>query len=311
MSASTFQPLSAFPPVVARGSAVPAASARPGARPGARPVARPGSGPAAGPAVTPAGGAPGSAPGSAAAGAAGSAAGSAAGPAAVHDAAAFAGSAPQDATPVSFRSVRRASPEIHAARASGYASGYAAGWSAATREVRVDEEARIRAQEDLEARAAAEAERVRSALAMARETARSMASPVLQTTADDLASAAVALAEQLVGVVLRDERLRVHGALARALEIEEESGAVRVRMNPDDVEIMRAMLSDPAAEIEIPEGVDVQGDPSLARGDAVTELEVGFVDARLSSALTRVRAELELVEYDADGAHANVSKGLR
>jgi flagellar assembly protein FliH len=43
----------------------------------------------------------------------------------------------------------------------------------------------------------------------------------------------------------------------------------------------------------VPDGVELVADPQLARGDAVAELADGYLDARLSTALARVRRVLE------------------
>ena len=201
-----------------------------------------------------------------------------------------------EARVVAFQSIQKPTEKEHAARAAGYASGYAAGWAAATREEAEAVARRIEERTEAETEAVARLTQMRSALVMALETARSVASPVLQMHADEITMAAISLAEELVGGVLCDERRRIVAALERALAIEEDAGAVRVRMHPTDITRLREFAADPEIAARLPEDVDLVADPSLEPGDAVTELEVGYVDARLSSALARVRAEMRHAE---------------
>lgn len=200
--------------------------------------------------------------------------------------------AAQSALPVAFQSVQRLTEKEEAAREAGYSAGYAAGWAAATREETEAIARRIQERTEKEQEAVARLTQMRNSLMMARETARSMASPELQMNADEITMAAISLAEELVGVFLRDERRRIAAALERALAVEEEAGVVRIRMHPDDVAFYGELAADPEVRAAIPEGVDLIADPLLEPGDAVTELEVGYVDARLSSAMERVRAEI-------------------
>lgn len=193
---------------------------------------------------------------------------------------------------VSFQSVRSPSRAEEAERQAGYAAGYAAGWAAATREEAELVEARLQQRTELEHEAVARLDQLGRALSGARECARAMASPELQATAEQLMLAAVTLAEDLVGVVLSEPRRRVSAAVARAVAVEEDAGVVRVRMHPDDVVTYHRMVADHTSSLTLPDGVDLVADPSLRPGDALTELEDGFLDARLSSAIARLREEL-------------------
>jgi len=59
-----------------------------------------------------------------------------------------------------------------------------------------------------------------------------------------------------------------------------------VRLNPSDLAALDPSTIEAA-------GVALAADPSLARGDAVTEFSNGFLDARISTALARARAAIE------------------
>jgi flagellar assembly protein FliH len=59
-----------------------------------------------------------------------------------------------------------------------------------------------------------------------------------------------------------------------------------VRLHPDDVAALVA------AGTALPDGVDLAGDASLARGDAVAQYADGVLDARLAAAFARAEAAL-------------------
>lgn len=182
--------------------------------------------------------------------------------------------------------------------ASGYADGYAAGWSAATRAASrqaADERQRAAEEEVVRIkRRAASCHAAVTLLMTAAEAARTRTAPVVEDARETLAGAAVELAERLLGMELADGQVSARAALARALAVREGEDVVAIRMHPDDVAVLRAGLAEGAgASVAIPNGVELVADPHLARGDAVSELGEGYLDARLSAALARVRRVLE------------------
>jgi flagellar assembly protein FliH len=175
------------------------------------------------------------------------------------------------------------------AREAARAQGYAAGWAEGRRRAlaaALDSEAELVARAaEQRAVAAAEQARLVDALTAAVERCCADLASRYDVLADHALELALALAEEVVQheLVVADEPGL--DALRRALRPVEHRVAVTVRLHPDD----RATL-DPAALDGSP--VTVVDDPTLERGDAIAETEHGVVDARIASALARVREVL-------------------
>lgn len=172
------------------------------------------------------------------------------------------------------------------ARTRGHAAGYAAGAAQARREAAVAaaaaEERSVLAAEQAEAR-------VRSALNAlntAVSTLNTRTVPVLETMEAQVASAAVEIAEALLGRELSTAEDSGLSALQRALNPDVPGKVHTIRMNPAD---LAAIPENTRAEVN----ASLVGDPSLASGDAVAEYPNGFLDARLSSALIRLKSAIE------------------
>jgi flagellar assembly protein FliH len=166
----------------------------------------------------------------------------------------------------------------------GYAAGYAAGARRAERmleERRSALEATARQQRELaattEAQRSMRLDRVLAALEARLE-------PTLGAARAALMDNAVELAEALLGRELSDGELSARGIAARVLACDGEREVTRVRVHPSEVAAVAELLA--GRELE------VVGDPALGRGDAVAELPDGFLDARITSALARVRRAL-------------------
>ncbi|MCU1543757.1 MAG: hypothetical protein JWM50_1622 [Microbacteriaceae bacterium] len=172
------------------------------------------------------------------------------------------------------------------ARAGGHAAGYTAGLRAAEADVA----ARIAA---LEAERAAESvhasARVDRAVLLLAAAARALDArtvPVLAGAQATIEDAALQLAEAVVASEFGDSGSVARSAMHRALSGVDTAIVHTVRMNPVDLETLESLDLTPV-------GVDFTADPSLSRGDAVTEFPDGYLDARVSTALARARAALE------------------
>ncbi|MBX3099298.1 MAG: hypothetical protein KF761_06920 [Salinibacterium sp.] len=166
----------------------------------------------------------------------------------------------------------------------GHAAGYAAGRKQADAEI-----AELR--DSLTREAAEAAERARDqigsaleALARAAEDYRARQVPVLQSIDASIASAAMELAEVIVGHELATGDGSARTALERATTDAVPAGSV-VRLNPQDVAII-------LADGRTSPGVEIVADYSLDPGDAVIDLSHGSIDARVSASLQRARAAL-------------------
>ncbi|ACU36285.1 hypothetical protein KCV87_08285 [Actinosynnema pretiosum subsp. pretiosum] len=184
---------------------------------------------------------------------------------------------------------------LTALRSEARAEGYAIGWAQGMREARAaTAEARAHAEEQLRrllAHQEAEVRRAIGAVSLAAESLRSR--DVVQATemTGALVSAAVDLAEALVGREIGGEQ-GGRDALTRALALAPSHVPVRVRLHPHD----HALLADENGTEFTEHGrtVVLVADPELTPGAAIAETDETTVDARLETALRRVREELGL-----------------
>ena len=190
------------------------------------------------------------------------------------------------------------SAQAEAARAAGRAAGYAAGWAQGSAAAAV-REAELRAA--LVAQAQAEraqlTARVEAALASldaAAEAMRARTAPTVQEECDLLAATAIQLAEVVVGREVADDAERGRTALERALAAAPEHAEVVVRLNPEDLAVLQR-TGEPADGLLAAgarRGVEIVADPGLAPGDAMADFPGGRVDARIATALERMRSSL-------------------
>ena len=170
-------------------------------------------------------------------------------------------------------------------RAQGHAAGYAAGLHAAAAETaRLRQELKTR----FDAETAALRARADHALQLLNAAEQSVAQqtvPVITEVQDSLAAAALDLAEALLGRELANGEASARAALDRALSGVDVRLVQQVRMHPADLGVLGDDVLNQA-------GVMFAADPSLKRGDAVTDFPDGFLDATLGSALARAKAAL-------------------
>lgn len=171
------------------------------------------------------------------------------------------------------------------ARTRGYAAGFTAGMREAAKTAAAAEDRR-----ESEHKAALSQLDARTGLAVdilmnAARALEARTVPVLETVDNTLAAAALELAQTVIGVELGTGDASARAALARVLDAETPAPVAVVRLNPVDLSLLDEQTRGTA-------GVEFVSDPSLARGDAVAEYRDGILDARLSSALDRMRTEL-------------------
>jgi flagellar assembly protein FliH len=185
-------------------------------------------------------------------------------------------------------------PVMGSVRNAARDEGYAIGWAQGMREARESTAAaRQRAERELERTLRQRDERVEQAM-VAMSAAAGRIREVTVQRSDELSelitTAAVDLAQAIVGAELSANVLSVtRAALTRALAQLPAGPAVTVRLNPDDL----AELT--ASETALRNGaheVTLLADPEVARGDAFAQNKVSTVEATVSGAMRRVRAEL-------------------
>lgn len=171
-------------------------------------------------------------------------------------------------------------PARAAAEAAGYAAGWAKGVQAARAVVDAEQETARRA---TEARAA-ELVQALAAVQSAAHHLELRSAPTLEQAEQLLLDAAFDLAEAIVGARLRDDATRGVDALNRVLGLAAPREPVRVHLHPADLRIVRTA--------DVPENVELVPDPTQAPGDAVAHCGATEIDARIGTAVDRVRAHL-------------------
>jgi flagellar assembly protein FliH len=171
------------------------------------------------------------------------------------------------------------------ARARGYAAGFAQGAREAEREF-----AARRAQLDAGFAEAAERADVAlqhriAAVELMLRALEARLEPVVESAQESLAASAMDLAEAILGVELRDAGTSAKSIVARVLSTVDAAEATIVRVHPGELPLLTGLFGGHDA-------LQLVGDDSLDRGDAVAELPSGFVDARISTALARARHAL-------------------
>ncbi|MES2093311.1 MAG: FliH/SctL family protein [Actinomycetota bacterium] len=170
-------------------------------------------------------------------------------------------------------------------RAAGHAAGYAAGLRAAGAEL-----AGQRAALDAEHRAALlhDAARTDRAIAVLAASARALDNrllPVVTDAQEAIEASALELAETIIGEALVDGERSAKAALGRALAAVDPATITTVRLNPLDLGVLDESVRDAA-------GVTFTADASIARGDAIADLALGYLDARIATAVARARAAI-------------------
>lgn len=167
----------------------------------------------------------------------------------------------------------------------GHAAGYAAGRKQVERELEALREA---IELDGSRRAQQGNAEVQSALdALSRSAAefRQRELPTLHAVETAIASAAIELAEAIIGRELSAADDSARAAVERAVHEAGPTGSA-IRLNPEDVAVI-------AAGGGLESGLNLVADPGIRRGDAVVDVANGSIDARISSSLARAKAALE------------------
>lgn len=192
---------------------------------------------------------------------------------------------------MAFPQLRQPEPDT---RNDGYVHGHAAGYTAG---LRAAEAERLRRLEELEADYAArrdmlqrEARHLAALLHSAAADLNARTLPTVAAAEETLVAAAVELAEAILGYELAERSKAARAALDRALSGSKGLDTVTIRMNPQDLVALNSVDMNGVDTGDI--RVALAADPSLDPGDAVAELPQGFLDAKISTALARVKEAL-------------------
>lgn len=190
-----------------------------------------------------------------------------------------------DLDALSGASRRAVDPTVVAeAEARGYADGHGAGYQDGY------DAGRRAALDEAERAAAGNVTAIESALAALGAAAIDLSAcrgADLADAEDSLVAGAFELATAVLGRELQLADAPGRDALARALRLADSREPVLARLHPDDV----ATLGD-HTELAPGRDVTVVADETVERGGCLVELGDGRIDARLSTALERVKAVL-------------------
>jgi flagellar assembly protein FliH len=176
----------------------------------------------------------------------------------------------------SARSIVVSDELVAAAKQEGYAAGFEEGYATGYTQGMADAATHIQLLGQLVQRLGAEAD----LLAVREATAR-------VDVEDQVVAAAFRIAEVIVGREIEQPDSRGRDAIARALALAPGRGHVTVHLHPADI----AALGDPAG-LDLGRSLEIVGDPSLQPGDCMLDIASCRVDARIGSALERVREVL-------------------
>jgi flagellar assembly protein FliH len=171
------------------------------------------------------------------------------------------------------------------ARVGGHAAGYAAGLRAAEIETQALRTALEREHAAALSRATGRLADSAALLEAAAAALDARTAPLLHSVNDALAEGAIDIAEAVVASELSGEGASAAAALRRALATVEADAVHTVRLHPADIETLgeSALAGD---------RVRFVADPSLQRGDAVSEFADGYLDARVATAFARARSAI-------------------
>jgi flagellar assembly protein FliH len=178
------------------------------------------------------------------------------------------------------------------ARAVGYAQGWTQGLrEAAAGQAALAEQARL----DRAAAAERQAAQVGSAVQAVLRAADQVRQTVIEVTdelSDRMLAAAVELAAVLLGQQLTDPRTAATAALRRVLEQVPDDQPVTIRLGQQDYDTLTGPAGPEliaAVQATGQSRISLECDPALAPGDALARSAATSIDARLTTALARLR----------------------
>jgi flagellar assembly protein FliH len=189
---------------------------------------------------------------------------------------------------------------LEAAQLQARAVGYAQGWTQGLREATasqavVAEQAGVEREAAVRQHAAAVGSAIQAVLRAAEQVQQTVVE-VTDQLSDRMLSAAVELAAVLLGQELSDPEVSASAALRRVLHEVPAGQPVTVRLSPRDYDTLTGPAGAElvaAVEANAAGRVSLECDPTLAAGDALARSVATSIDARLTTALARLREYAE------------------
>jgi flagellum-specific ATP synthase len=122
----------------------------------------------------------------------------------------------------------------------------------------------------------------------------------------DAVDIAVSMAESIVKHEIRCHPAASKKILGNALAIVAGQDHVKIRIHPQDEEILRSIIDNESGEGLLPGKVEIIADRHLQRGGGLIETDFGVVDARIDQQLAGILNDLKAVEF---GQPANPDDG--
>ncbi len=126
-------------------------------------------------------------------------------------------------------------------------------------------------------------------LGAATDVVRRHEAGLAEAFATTIASGAVQLAVAILGRELADETVAATSAVERSLAAIGRRPGTVVQLHPDDCALID--------ESSLPEGICIEPNPALQRGDAIAQTDDRTVDARIATALDRAQRVLAGEEH--------------
>ena len=110
---------------------------------------------------------------------------------------------------------------------------------------------------------------------------------------------AIKVAEHILRTEIKANPTVIENQVAKALEILDNEKIFKIRLNPDDIEILEKVNSRLLAEPKL-ESVEIVPDISINLGGCIIEAEIGQIDATIESQLKKIESALSNLTNDID-----------
>jgi flagellar assembly protein FliH len=102
------------------------------------------------------------------------------------------------------------------------------------------------------------------------------------------------LAEKIIGRELELKPESVADVAKKALEQVVDSENVKLRVNPDDLDYVKAVYADLEAVLSSNAKLDIRSEPTIERGGCIVETEAGVLDARILTQLETLKSNINV-----------------